>query len=62
MFITQPKIFISSTLVDLPNERKAVEKAGGFPVMSGFTMEAQATLLLRHVCLRLKVQTFMFLF
>ena len=47
MFITQPKIFISSTIVDLPNERKAalkaVEKVGGFPVMSEFTMEAQST-------------------
>lgn len=46
MFITQPKIFISSTIVDLPNERKAalkaVEKVGGFPVMSEFTMEAQS--------------------
>lgn len=46
MFITQPKIFISSTIVDLPNERKAafkaVEKAGGFPVMSEYTMEAQS--------------------
>ena len=47
MFITQPKIFISSTIVDLPNERKAafkaVEKAGGFPLMSEFTMEAQSS-------------------
>lgn len=47
MFITQPKIFISSTIVDLPNERKAayraVEKAGGFPLMSEYTMEAQST-------------------
>jgi hypothetical protein len=47
MLITQPKIFISSTIVDLPNERKAalkaVEKVGGFPVMSEFTMEAQST-------------------
>ncbi len=47
MFITQPKIFISSTIVDLLNERKAalkaVEKAGGFPVMSEFTIEAQST-------------------
>lgn len=47
MFITQPKIFISSTIVDLPNERKAalkaVEKVGGFPVMSEYTMEAQST-------------------
>ena len=47
MFITQPKIFISSTIVDLPNERKAalkaVEKAGGFPLMSEITMEAQST-------------------
>lgn len=47
MFITQPKIFISSTIVDLPNERKAalkaVEKVGGFPVMSEHTMEAQST-------------------
>lgn len=47
MFITQPKIFVSSTIVDLPNERKAafkaVEKAGGFPLMSEYTMEAQST-------------------
>src|SRR5687767_864877 len=47
MFITQPKIFISSTIADLPNERKAalkaVEKSGGFPVMSEFTIEAQST-------------------
>jgi hypothetical protein len=46
MFITQPKIFISSTIVDLPNERKAalkaVEKVGGFPIMSEYTMEAQS--------------------
>lgn len=46
MFITQPKIFISSTIVDLPSERKAslkaVERVGGFPVMSEFTMEAQS--------------------
>ncbi|MCM4162769.1 MULTISPECIES: DUF4062 domain-containing protein [unclassified Arenibacter] len=46
MFITQPKIFISSTIADLPNERsaalKAVEKVGGFPLMSEFTMEAQS--------------------
>lgn len=47
MFISQPKIFISSTIIDLPNERKAalkaVEKVGGFPVMSEFTIEAQST-------------------
>ncbi|HEY5463232.1 MAG TPA: DUF4062 domain-containing protein [Hanamia sp.] len=47
MFITQPKIFISSTILDLSNERKAalkaVEKVGGFPVMSEYTMEAQST-------------------
>jgi len=47
MFITQPKIFISSTITDLPNERKAslkaVEKVGGFPIMSEFTMEAQSS-------------------
>ena len=47
MLITQPKIFVSSTVVDLPNERKAafsaVQNAGGFPVMSEFTMEAQST-------------------
>jgi hypothetical protein len=46
MLISQPKIFISSTIVDLPNERKAalkaVEKVGGFPVMSEFTIEAQS--------------------
>lgn len=46
MFITQPKIFISSTIFDLPNERtaalKAVEKVGGFPIMSEFTMEAES--------------------
>lgn len=45
MFITQPKIFISSTVLDLNNERvaayKAVNKVGGFPVMSDKTMEAQ---------------------
>lgn len=45
MFITQPKIFISSTILDMPSERaaalKAVDKVGGFPVMSEFTMEAQ---------------------
>ncbi len=47
MFITQPKVFISSTIIDLPNERKAalkaVEKVGCFPLMSEFTMEAQST-------------------
>ncbi len=47
MFITQPKIFISSTIQDMPSERKAalkaVEKVGGFPVMSEHTMEAQST-------------------
>ncbi len=47
MFITQPKIFISSTIFDLPNERKAAyratKKAGGFPIMSEYTMEAQST-------------------
>lgn len=47
MFITQPKIFISSTIWDLPNERtaayNAVNKVGGFPVMSDKTMEAQST-------------------
>lgn len=47
MFITQPKIFISSTIVDLPNERKAafkaVEKVGGLPLMSELTIEAQST-------------------
>lgn len=47
MFITQPKIFISSTIQDMPSERKAalkaVEKIGGFPVMSEYTMEAQST-------------------
>ncbi|MCR9063831.1 MAG: DUF4062 domain-containing protein [Cytophagales bacterium] len=47
MFITQPKIFISSTIWDLPNERtaayNAVNKVGGFPVMSEKTMEAQST-------------------
>jgi hypothetical protein len=46
MMVSQPKIFISSTIVDLPNERKAalkaVEKVGGFPVMSEFTIEAQS--------------------
>jgi hypothetical protein len=45
MFITKPKIFISSTIVDLPNERlaalKAVEKVGGLPIMSEYTMLAQ---------------------
>lgn len=47
MFITQPKIFISSTINDMYSERKAalkaVEMAGGFPVMSEYTMEAQST-------------------
>jgi hypothetical protein len=47
MFITQPEIFIRSTIVDLPNVRKAalkaVENAGDFPVMSEFTVEAQST-------------------
>jgi Domain of unknown function (DUF4062) len=47
MFITQPKIFISSTIVDMPSERKAalkaVEKVGGFPLMSEYTIEAQST-------------------
>lgn len=46
MFITQPKIFISSTITDMPTERKAalkaVAKVGGFPVMSEYTMEAQS--------------------
>lgn len=45
MYISQPKIFISSTVQDMPSERKAalkaVEKVGGFPVMSEHTMEAQ---------------------
>lgn len=44
MFVTKPKIFISSTIADLPSERKAVlqavEKAGGISIMSEFTMEA----------------------
>lgn len=47
MFINQPKIFISSTIWDLPNERtaayNAVNKVGGFPIMSEKTMEAQST-------------------
>ena len=47
MFITQPKIFISSTVFDLTNERtaayNAVNRVGGFPVMSEKTMEAQST-------------------
>lgn len=46
MFITQPKIFISSTVFDLTNERtaayNAVNRVGGFPVMSEKTMEAQS--------------------
>ena len=46
MFISQPKIFISSTIFDLPNERKAALKAvkniGAYPVMSEYTMEAQS--------------------
>jgi len=45
MFVTQPKVFISSTIVDLPNERKAaynaVTRTGAFPVMSEITIEAQ---------------------
>lgn len=47
MFITQPKIFISSTIWDLPNERSAaysaVNKIGAFPIMSEKTIEAQST-------------------
>ena len=47
MFITQPKIFISSIVFDLINERtaayNAVNKVGGFPVISEKTMEAQST-------------------
>ena len=47
MLITQPKIFISSTVFDLTNERtaayNAVNKVGGFPLMSERTMEAQST-------------------
>ncbi|MBP8115583.1 MAG: DUF4062 domain-containing protein [Chitinophagaceae bacterium] len=47
MFITQPKIFISSTVSDLSSERtaayNAVNRVGGFPVMSEKTMEAQST-------------------
>lgn len=47
MIISQPKIFISSTIEDLPNERKAalkaVEKVGGYPIMSEISMEAQST-------------------
>lgn len=46
MFVTQPKIFVSSTIKDLPSERRAaleaVQNVGGFPVMSEFTMEAQS--------------------
>ena len=46
MIITQPKIFISSTVLDLTNERaaayNAVNKVGGFPIMSEKTMEAQS--------------------
>ena len=45
MFITQPKIFVSSTIADLPSERKAalnaIERVGGVPIMSEFTIEAQ---------------------
>jgi hypothetical protein len=45
--ITQPKIFVSSTILDLPNERKAaynaIIKAGALPVMSEKTIEAQNT-------------------
>ena len=44
MLNTQPKIFISSTIYDLKNERraalKAVEEVGGLPLMSEFTMPA----------------------
>src|SRR5688572_3872053 len=44
MLITKPKIFISSTISDLPSERKAamnaVDKVGGIPIMSEMTMEA----------------------
>ncbi|GHV48993.1 hypothetical protein FACS1894181_06410 [Bacteroidia bacterium] len=43
--ITQPKIFISSTVNDMPSERQAaynaVTKVGAFPVMCEFTMTAQ---------------------
>lgn len=46
MFLTQPKIFISSTILDMPSERaaalKAVDKVGGFPFKPEFTMEAQS--------------------
>lgn len=45
MIFTQPKVFISSTILNLPSERaaalKAVNKVDGLPVMSEFTMEAQ---------------------
>jgi len=45
MYVTQPKVFISSTIIDLPNERRAaynaVTKTGAFPVMSEITIEAQ---------------------
>ena len=45
MFITQPKVFVSSTIEDLPNERytayNTILKAGAFPVMSEMTIGAQ---------------------
>lgn len=47
MFITKPKIFISSTITDLPSERtkalNAVDKVGGIPIMSEMTMEGKLT-------------------
>ena len=45
MLTTQLKIFVSSTILNLPNERKAafnaIQKAGAFPIMSEKTIEAQ---------------------
>jgi hypothetical protein len=47
MTTTQPKIFVSSTILDLPNERRAaynaIIKSGAFPIMSEKTIEAQNT-------------------
>ena len=44
MVTSQLKIFVSSTIFDLPNERKAAFEAlrnvGAIPIMSEYTMEA----------------------
>ncbi|MDT3740781.1 MAG: DUF4062 domain-containing protein [Candidatus Kapabacteria bacterium] len=47
MLISKLKVFISSTIKDLPSERKAalnaIENTGCIPIMSEFTIEAQNT-------------------